>query len=197
MNMLGKPGRLPRAYLIMAPTVFATALYRYAPERIPAHMSLLGNVNRWTGRADMIALSIMISFICAVLVWAALIAKYRHGVLLERIVLMLPVAICSLWMVMLLGMASAGPETTNIYADIDWGAGRVIAALLWLGFTLTGLMVDGGSVALVGAASLYLVLTIPSIPDFVRGGLSVLLAFSVYAYASGRYRYQSGKESVS
>jgi hypothetical protein len=103
-------------------------------------MDLWGNVNRWSSGADLVATGAMLSFVLAIVLWASVIAGYRHGGLWGEITSLLVIPFYFLWLLILLGSISATPETVNIYADIRWDFGRVFAAILALAFTIYGVV---------------------------------------------------------
>ena len=127
-------------YFAVAPFALSWALLRFAPDRVPAHMDLWGNVNRWSSSASILTFGGLFSFVMFVMLWASVIAKYRYGGIIGAISSLFLLPFYFLYLFILLGITSATPDTTNIYAGISWDFGKVFAGLCVLGFTVLGVL---------------------------------------------------------
>ncbi|KAF0194356.1 MAG: Uncharacterized protein FD169_1825 [Bacillota bacterium] len=199
----------PREYAVLLP---------FAPDQVPAHMDLWGNVNRWSSSASILIFGALFSFAMFVMLWASVIAKYRYGGKIGAIASLFLVPFYFLYLFILLGITSATPYTTNIYAGINWDFGKVVTGLCALGLTVLGVLAhmakptgtmgirnrwtlassevwdythgEARLALVVGGGLNYLILAGPPIPALGRVSLSCLVSLILYGYL----RYKSNRK---
>lgn len=207
--------KTPREYAVLlyfavAPFAFSWVLLRFAPDQVPAHMDLWGNVNRWSSSASILTFGALFSFVMFLMLWASVIARYRYGGNIGAISSLFLLPFYFLYLLILLGITSATPYTTNIYGGINWDFGKVFAGLCVLGFTVLSVLAHMAKphgtkgirnrwtlassevwdythgearLALVVAGGLnYLILAIPPISALGRVTLSCLVSLILYVY---------------
>ena len=193
--------KTPREYAVLIyfavmPFVFSFVLLRFAPDQVPAHMDLWGNVNRWSSSASILTFGALFSFVMFLMLWASVVAKYRYGGKIGAISSLLLLPFHFLYLFILLGITSATPYTANIYAGIKWDFGKVFAGICVLGFTVLGVLAHMAKPT--GAMGIRNCWTLASrdvwdyshgearLPLVVAGGLNYLILASPPISALGR-----------